>query len=335
MKKTIALISLFSGVITFISITTPDSHQTQIDLGHHLFFDKKLSINGTKSCASCHDPIFAFTDGYRKSQGAYADVLPHNAPSCLNLNTYQSLNWASPNITTLVQQNAKPLFAQNPIELGIDTLNTTILNQFQKNKKYCFLFKKAFPKQKNVFLWRNIQTALAAYTAQLTARNSKYDQWKQGDLTALSPDEKAGADLFFSEKLACAKCHNGKDLSIAENDTTNFYNIGLYQKYPETDDGLYHQGRFRTPSLRNIAITAPYMHDGSVEKLEDVIKIFEHGGQLLSYGNQKGNGALNPQKSIKIKPFSISEIERRQIISFLYTLTDTTYLQKPLFQDPN
>jgi cytochrome c peroxidase len=332
---------IFLNLCFFISCSTISERPTLLhqdskitELGHSLFFEKKLSINQTKSCATCHDPQFAFTDGYRRSLGVYADRVLHNAPSCLNLTTYQSFNWDSPSIKTIFQQSAKPLFTKHPAEMGMTANDSVLFSMFANDDLYKPLFKKTFPMDKNPYTWANIRKALAAYTEKLVARNSQYDKWLNGDSTALSASAKRGYDLFFSKKMACGDCHGGKDLSLTKVDTTNFHNIGLYEKYPDKDAGVHGRGRFRTPTLRNIAITAPYMHDGSVATLGELIRIFERGGRMVNYGSNKGDGALNPYKSPRIKGFTLSDTERQDVFNFLFSLTDTSYLKKPFYLAP-
>lgn len=346
-KKILFLLPLICLLFYILSLVPPpnkinnfnNQQSNLVALGHLLFFDTKLSINGTKACASCHDPQLAFTDGYRKSLGAYADLHQHNSPSLLNLSSYSSLNWSNPYLHSLKEQMKKPLFNTNPIELGMNQKDTLILMQLKNEPIYKKVLNKIL-NANNSFNWELVFTAIEAYIQQIESRNSAFDNYNNGNLSALNQQQLAGKQLFFSKQLQCGTCHGGKDLNTSI-DQNNFHNIGLYAQYPEADKGIAQYtkknsdiGKFRTPSLRNVAITAPYMHNGSVATLNECIAIFERGGQYIAYGNLKGDGKLNPHKSPIIKGFTITKEQQQNLIAFLYALTDTTYLQNPLFKNP-
>jgi cytochrome c peroxidase len=267
-------------------------------LGHLLFFDSNLSSSKTKSCASCHAPQLAFTDGYRRSFGAYADMHKHNTPSLLNLNTYSSFNWASPEIHTLEHQISSPLFGKDPIEMGWNENDTVALQEIFKLEQYQkFLKKLNFQKP----TWSLVKISLSAYIEKLESRNSKYDQVLTGKSQEekFTPEEQLGFELFNSSKFHCIECHGGKDFN--RNKLNENFHLTDGNKIP-----------IRTPSLRNVAITSPYMHDGGVMELP---KTFPH--------------VINGSK------VDINEKEKFALISFLYTLTDTSYLKKSYFSPPN
>ncbi len=284
------------------------ARMAEVELGKRLFFETRLSANSTKSCASCHALEFAFTDGYRRSTGIEADETQRNAPTLLNSVFYKNLTWANPNIHTFEQQMLQPLFKQHPPELGLDATNFSALTFLQEDIFYKKQFKYAFPKEKQTFDYQHIIRAIAAYEKTLISLNSLYDLYKKGDENAISVSAKRGEQLFFSERLNCGKCHPYPLFTDADQDNA-FHNIGYFS---EQDMGLFQQtknqndkGKFRTPTLRNIALTAPYMHDGGIEKLEDVIQYFEKNTQ-----------------NAEIQSFTLSENERKDILAFLNSLTE-------------
>lgn len=333
------LIFLFAGQPLDTADKKNDS-AALTELGHHLFFEPRLSLNTIKSCASCHAPELAFTDGYRRSLGTSADLLQRNTPSLLNLSSCKTFNWANPDIKNIEQQLLHPLFNADPPELGMNTGNSNILQQLQVDNVYKKLLTAAGIKN---LQWNDIVKSLAFYVGMLNARNSKYDQYLNGNVQ-LDADELKGMQLFFSPQLNCKSCHSGQDFNQPFNNAEqNFFNTGLYNissnhDYADGDNGIAtvtkqssDAGKFRTPSLRNVAVTAPYFHDGSAATLEEVIDIYSNGGRVIMNGPYTGDGRLNPNKSSHIHSFTISQKEKKQLISFLYTFTDTSYLGNPLF----
>lgn len=292
---TIGLITAVAYVgLLFIQIDATSNHSIQkarITLGRYLFYDTKLSYNQTKTCVSCHDPSMAFTDGYRTSSGADGFNLKHNAISLLNVKYRSTYTWANPTIKTLKAQLQFPFFNEHPKELGWKGNEQAILNRFLKDRHYQKLFKKAFPHQKNPFQLANIQTAIIAFEEQLVAYNAKFDWYQKGKIEVFNQEEQAGLILFTSSRLGCNKCHS-------------------WESPFKTDSALFSNG-IRVPSLRNVLLTAPYMHDGSIEDINGV----------LDYYNQKHS-------------LDLSNKEKRQIISFLYALTDTSYLSNKELLNP-
>lgn len=355
-KKTILFVVVFltlsaAALFYFARVKTP-TITTKIDqaqLGHYLFFDTRLSFNNTKSCASCHAPQFAFSDGYRRSITASGDNVLHNAPSLINIGKQAYFNWADYSLTTLAQQHKRPLFNTAPVELGAKGNEQLIIDRLQKDSLCRRLFKAAFPDLANPFTFDNIIQSIAAYVGTLQSTGSQFDKYVQGDSLAMSPDAKSGYALFNSHRLGCSQCHGGLYLSnatLTKNIDSIYFNTGLYNVgnsncYPAADNGLRavtgkitDDGRFKVPSLRNIAITAPYMHDGSVAALPEVLDIYVRGGRQISAGPSSGDGANNTNKSKLIKGFTLSGTERKQLLAFLYALTDSTLSSNPVFQNP-
>lgn len=335
---------LILGSISLRNIENVSILNPMETLGWHLFFDRQLSANLTKSCSSCHDPKLAFTDGYHRSTGIYGDLVLHNAPTLINVKERISLTWTNDTLHKLVDQMDNPLFAIHPTELGWLGNEEKIISRFKKDKQYYKLFKKAFPGVKDPFQILYFKTAIAAYEAKIISKNTAYDRYKfQGDSSAITAQQKAGEKLFFGEKYQCGVCHNGVNFDEPSRGSY-FANIGLYNcdsGYPAYDQGLYVYskdtddiGRFRIPTLRNIAITAPYYHDGSANNLTEIISAYAHGGRKVNYGDYQGDGSMNPNLDGRIDTFAMIDHEVVELISFLHALTDSSIFSNPIFQNP-
>jgi cytochrome c peroxidase len=318
-------------------------------LGKQLFFDSRLSFNNTKSCGSCHDPKFAFSDGYRRSITAEGNNVKHNAPSLINSSFYTYFDWDNPGVTALEKQHERPLFGQHPVEMGAGGNEAEILLRIKSDSFYKKVFLQTFPNDKYPFRFDNIISAIAAYVKTLNSSNSLYDSFMKGDTSILSISAKEGMRLFFSDQLKCGRCHV-PPLFTTTNLTTDtdsvYINIGLYNvmdrnKYPENDRGLASftkkesdDGKFKIPSLRNVTLTSPYMHDGSMNNLEEIIDMYARGGRNIINGPMAGDGKNNGNKDKRITGFTISAKEKKQLIDFLYSLTDSSVLTNPHFQNP-
>jgi cytochrome c peroxidase len=360
-SERIAALLLFAALCTACGINVEQQQKNNknqppllppaVQLGRYLFYDNNLSFNQTKSCASCHDPALAFTDGYRQSSTATGDNVLHNAPSLVNVVFQKRMDWANPAITNAYQQNERPLFNEHPVELGVKNNEILILARFQNNALYQPLLAAAFPND-TVISFMHIRKALAAFVNSLVSANASYDKYLAGDSLALSPAAKNGLALFFSQQLQCASCHPPPLFSV--NDTRNkispdsiYFNTGLYNTgkdgaYTNNDHGLFlatglvkDKGKFKVPSLRNVALTAPYMHDGSVADLATVLAIYQRGGRLVSTGNAMGDGKLNPNKDRRITGFSVTEKQKKELLEFLYSLTDSSIRHNPSFVNPH
>lgn len=291
----IGLITAFIIVGLFLiqpeSSAANDVQKARINLGRHLFYDTKLSYNQTKSCVSCHDPSLAFTDGYRTSAGADGYNLQRNAISLLNVKYRPVLTWANPYVLNLNMQLNFPFFNEHPKELGWKGNEIMILKRFKDDPEYQQLFQLAFLQQKNPFKLSNIQTALVAFEEQIVSYDAAYDQYLRGNKKALTEDAFQGLNLFNATKFSCNTCH--------------------VWETPFTKESVHFYNGIRVPSLRNVLLTAPYMHDGSVE---DIAAIFTHYE--------------------KAKQIKFTKIEKQQIIAFLYALTDTSYLSNKELLNP-
>jgi cytochrome c peroxidase len=324
----------------------------KVELGRYLFYDPRLSGNGTQSCSSCHLQALAFTDGRALPVGSTGDIHPRNSMTLTNTAYSATLTWANPNLLVLERQIPIPMFGEHPIELGITGNEGIVLSRFRDDPLYQTMFAAAFPDQSDPFTFNNIALALASFNRTLISGDSPYDQYVRGDTTALSESARRGMNMFFSESLECHHCHTGFNftLSTVTANTTfadyPFFNTGLYNiggtgAYPTGNTGIHEitnvasdMGRFRPPTLRNIALTAPYMHDGSFASLEEVIRFYADGGRVITEGDYAGDGRANPFKNGLVPGFSISDQEISDLVAFLESLTDEKFIHDSRFSDP-
>jgi len=323
----------------------------KVELGRHLFYDKRLSGNGTQSCASCHQQRLAFTDGRTLAVGSTGQTHPRQAMSLVNVAYSPVLTWANPNLRRLESQALVPLFGEHPVEMGLPTSEPRLVAQLSADPVYVRLFRAAFPLDSIDIL--HITMALASFERTIISGRSPYDRYRfQHQDDAISASAKRGEELFSSERLECFHCHGGfnftgtVDYAGKSAPEIEFHNTGLYNlagaiSYPPGNTGLYEftrdtadVGKFKAPTLRNIEVTAPYFHDGSARTLDDVITHYEKGGRRITSGPLAGNGADNPNRSEFIKPFHLSKQERADLIAFLLSLTDKSLLTDERFSDP-
>ncbi|MDO6427245.1 di-heme enzyme [Thalassotalea sp. 1_MG-2023] len=324
--------------------------EAKVMLGRKIFYDNALSFNQTQSCASCHQQAFAFAESRHTSTGATGQAHRRNALALVNVAYNKTLTWAHDGITSIEQQVLIPMFGEAPIELGITQHEETVLNRF-KQGDYPALFSAAFPDESISFV--TISQALASFVRSLISLDAPFDQYAyQGEDTAISEAAIRGMNLFFSEKLECHHCHGGFNFTQSTSherqilDRRPFHNTGLYftdstKGYPSKDIGLAEvseimrdNGRFRAPTLRNIEVTAPYMHDGSITTLGEVLDFYAAGGRSLMQGEFVGDGRKNPLKSPFVRGFEMTEQDKQDLLAFLATLTDQTFLTNPKFGPP-
>jgi cytochrome c peroxidase len=293
-------------------------------LGRYLFYDRRLSGNGCYSCASCHQQERAFTDGRRHAIGATGEEQARNTPSLANVGYNLSLTWSDAHITTLEQQALRPMFEATPPELGLRNGGEDALAAFRADPLYHQLFDQAFPEENDPFSLNSILSALASFERRLISFRSPYDRFVyQGDENALSPAARLGMQLFFSSRLACSECHFGWNLSGSTRSTGEpeqapvFLNTGVPR-----DPGENGPREFKVPTLRNVAVTAPYMHNGSLPTLADVIIHYERGG------------SDDVGKSPRLRGFTLNDTERSDVVEFLTSLTDERFLHESAFADP-
>jgi cytochrome c peroxidase len=325
----------------------------KVDLGRHLFYDPRLSGNGTQSCSSCHLQELAFSDGRSLSIGSTGEQTPRNSMSLTNVAYNATLTWAHPQLLTIERQVVIPMFGEFPVELGITGNDEVVLARFREDEQYLVLFTAAFPDEAEPVTFHNMTLALASFVRAMISGNSPYDQFVyRGDRTALSDSALRGMNLFLGETLECHHCHGGFNFSASTVHTNTtffedaFFNTGLYNiggtgAYPSNNTGVFaftqnpeDMGKFRPPTLRNIALTAPYMHDGSLATLEDVLDFYERGGRLIEEEPYAGDGAENPYQSGFVPGFDLTVQEREDMLAFLNSLTDTNFIADPRFSNP-
>lgn len=319
----------------------------KITLGRHLFYDKRLSGSETQSCESCHVQALAFTDGKTLPQGSTGQTLALNSQTLTNVAYNASYTWWNPILIRMEDQLFIPLTGDEPVELGINDANTqTILQRFKDDETYQILFAEAFPEDVAPFTLVNVNFALASFTRSLISDRSAFDKGE------LSESARRGEALFFSEKMECFHCHNGFNFS-SSSITTNtrfpervFFNNGLYNingdgSYPEAIQGKFKvtndwndMGAFRPPTLRNIELTAPYMHDGSIATLGEVLDMYAAGGRDIKSGELQGDGRQNPFKSDFVSGFEMTPEEKQDLLNFLLSLTDNEFISDPRFSNP-
>lgn len=336
--------------------TVPTSNpmsKEKVELGRHLFYDKRLSADGSMACASCHLQGSAFTDGRPVSPGVTGEKGGRSAMALVNVAYLPVLTWMNPLLDTLEVQALIPLFGEHPVEMGMAGREQDIFNMFRADARYPDLFERAFPKEARqgpeaLYSLSTLTKALASFERALLSFDSPYDRYKYGNQSdAMSESAKRGEALFFGEKMECYHCHGG--LNLTDNlkherlpfPELGFHNTGLYNvdgkgTYPSKNPGIIEitgdagdKGKFRTPGLRNVAVTAPYMHDGSIATLEQVIRShYAHAGRA------GGKGVPNPMRSELLVGFEVSEQEVQDLVAFLKALTDEGFLNSPGFSNP-
>ena len=319
MRITLLLIYIFIGVFSdpyslfipkgFPTPFIPEDNQlsdSRVALGKKLFFDNMMSRDSSLSCASCHLPQFAFSDGRQKSVGIKGRQVSRNAPTLTNVayQPYFLLDGLNPSLETQVKI---PIHEHNEFDFHI----LLIAERMKQDSLYVSLSKDAYNSEPSPQV---IAYAIACYERTLISGNSPYDQYfYQGNKTALNDSEIRGMNLFFDD-LYCASCHGGFNFS-----DSRLTNNGLYTNY--TDQGRARltkktedQAIFKTPTLRNIGFSAPYMHDGSFESLEQVVDHYSSGA--------KGHFNQDPL----IQPFNISQDQKQDLIAFLIALNDSAFV---------
>lgn len=292
-----------------------DNPQTaaKIALGRQLFFDKRLSLDHTIACASCHDPHKAFTDQLPKSKGIKGQLSQRNAPSLLNAAFLKTAMFDA-HLASLELQVIVPI--QEPVEMGHNM--KLLIAQLRQIPAYQEAAQRIFNRDFDAYV---LTRSIAAFQRSLLSMNAPFDRYMAGEKKALTPEQLAGWKLF-SDKLYCTQCHPAPYFT-----TYVASNNGLYPSYEgKTDQGrfrIHHDssdiGKFKVPSLRNIPLTYPYMHDGSLQTLDQVLEHYQKGG------------AKNPLQDPSIVAFQLTSIEKKQLLAFFNALVDTSYLKRDRF----
>lgn len=324
----------------------------KVELGRHLFYDTRLSGNGTQACASCHQQELAFTDGAVTATGSTGESHPRNSMSLTNIAYDATLTWANPLLFQLEDQALVPMFGTEPVELGLNGLEDEMLDRLRDEPKYQELFAAAYTDD-DPFTLVNVLRSIAAFQRTLISGNSPFDRYQAGDQAAISESAKRGFAMTLTEKFECFHCHSGFNMQDSVNfvgkgfvellfHNTALYNIDGQGAYPAPNTGIMEltqdpadMGRFRAPTLRNIAVTAPYMHDGSIATLDEVLDHYAAGGRTIPDGEPNaGVGSDNPFKSVFMVGFELSPQERADLLAFLESLTDEEFLTNPKFSNP-
>lgn len=309
---------LFTGMALLLLISTAFQEEnsgitTKAALGKKLFSEKILSKDSTISCASCHKPNFAFADTAAFSIGIGGKRTKRNTPSVLNMKNRPYFFWDG-RAASLEEQSLMPI--QNPDEMGLAIEEAVI--RLNSSAEYKLLFQKIFNQKPDS---KNLAAAFAAFEETLETVDSRFDDWSN-DIGKLTAQEERGRKLFTGDKAKCFDCHRMEDFT-----TDDFRNIGLYNEKELNDAGLYNitkkesdKGKFKTPGLRNIAVTAPYMHNGIFKTLEEVLDYYNDPQKFVS-------GAINTDDLLKT-PLGLTQQEKKDIIAFLKALTDKKYIRK-------
>ncbi|MEO6190512.1 MAG: cytochrome c peroxidase [Saprospiraceae bacterium] len=303
----------------------PELTNEGANLGRVLFYDRKLSLNNSIACGSCHLQSRGFSDPVSFSEGFEGKFTKRNSSSIVNPIVSSALFWDS-RASNVLNMTLNPV--QNHIEMGMEDL-VFLEKKLARISYYPDLFKKAYG---NTEITKNkIAEALAQFVCSLTTSNSKYDKSLKNNFQTLTQLESTGKNLFFSNKTQCSGCHGGINFSAASSqfneysETKGTANIGLDRNNIDIGFG---DGSFKIPSLRNVAVSAPYMHDGRFKTLVDVINHYDHGIQNnpnLDKKLKSGNSVVR---------MNLTEYEKKSLVAFLNTLTDTEFLQAKKFSNP-
>lgn len=302
----------------FVPLGTPDPYDIEypdgdpppaewVELGRVLFFDTRLSGNQTQSCASCHNPDLGFSDGLKKGLGATGKRLGRNTPHLYNLAWEGRFFWDG-RAASLEEQALGPIQSSAEMNMNLGDL----IPRLKQVPYYQKAFKRLFPQEG--LNAKTLARALSAFERTLIVDDTPFDRFIKGQKTALSPAAQRGLELFKG-KANCVKCHDGPNFT-----DHGFHNLGL----PDKDLGRYGVEKkevfykaFKTPSLRNVAFSAPYMHDGSLATLEEVVRFYNQGGEKVR------------AKDKEMKPLDLSEAEIFDLLAFLGALNQKLQIERP------
>jgi cytochrome c peroxidase len=297
--------------------------EAKVALGRRLFFEPRLSVNGRYSCASCHDPSRAFSDGRPLAMGATGETLPHNALALVNVAYNVSFGWTEPRVRSLEAQMRKPMLSRHPIELGLAGLEARLCAALGADPQYAAAFAAAFPQQgepqQNAaapVTFDHLVKAIAAFERTLISGDSPFDRYVfGGEHGALSEEAKRGMALFFAPDVGCAQCHSGFNFAGNWRDAQGATGRASFANNGTSPHPM------RVPTLRNIARTAPYMHDGRFATLTRVLEHYSDLGQQAQTG-----GGGHQDRRLPQRPLAAGE--RAALIAFLESLTDESFGQR-------
>ncbi|MGF1685087.1 cytochrome-c peroxidase [Photobacterium japonica] len=318
------------------------------ELGRYLFNDVRLSRDGNRSCALCHAPDLGWTNRFSRTPDIHGQATALNTPALLNVADYDVFMQATPGLSSLAATIAVPLFSHAPEEMGM-TPNLLQQRLNESNTLYAPLFDAAFGgepetaselKAKKLFTAKNTIDALVAYVSTIRSIDTAYHRFIAGDKSALSVEQQRGLALFQSDRLACSQCHSGPLLNTpADMPFTmgnRYVNTGLYSEAAYLHTAVAFplatgvqavtgkrsdNGKFRIPSLVNVANTGPWGHDGSVAQLRHVIDNYAAGGRVMRVGPKQGDGRAHPAKDNRIQGFTLTPQEKTELLAFLQALS--------------
>ncbi len=315
MKKTVCITIIILCIQSCAEPKNELKYTSKEDLGEALFFDPILSKDSSISCASCHKPEFAFADNKIFSEGVNNQKTDRNTPSCMNLVNRTSYFWDG-RAATLEDQALGPI--ENPKEMNLPL--SKAIQRLKRNEIYKNAFLSLYKTTPNT---TNLANALAEYQRTLETNDSPFDNYMNNkDTLSFTASAKRGLEIF-NTKGKCFDCHFGVDFS--GND--DFKNIGLYNEKNYNDAGRFlisklkkDLGSFKTPGLRNISQTAPYMHDGSFKTLSDVINYYNEPNKFIS-------NSIN-RDTLLNKPLGLTNEEKLDLENFLISLSDSRFNKK-------
>ena len=310
MQPSIAKTTLGTPDIDDIEYPDDEPHSPdEIYLGKTLFFDTRLSLNEKQSCASCHNPDLGFSDGLKTSIGTMGSQVSRNSPHLYNLAWSATLFWDG-RASSLEEQALGPIQAPGEMNLPL----SEVVPRLSKVPYYQKQFKAVYGESGLTI--NNVANAIAAFERTIISDNSAYDKYIAGNISAMSPSAIRGL-VLFKGKANCTNCHDGPNFT-----DDSYHNIGVSPV--STDLGRANisgseelVGAFKTPGLRNIVFSAPYMHDGSLSSLEDVIDFYNKGG-----AHKKSISSL-------IKPLHLNNTEIADLVAFLGSLTAPVAIERP------
>lgn len=307
-SRCLGLVAVLCLAVSQVVAQRPAS-EVRVELGRRLFYDADLSIDGTMSCATCHEQHHGFTDSNATRPGVHGDAGRRNIQTLANVGTFAALTWGNPRITRLEDQALIPIAGTTPVEMGFHGQEKVLEDRIGGQACYRKLFAAAYPGE--AVSLKTITRALAAFQRTMVSRDASYDQRKRGEAVDTSIEAVRGEALFFG-KAGCASCHAAPDFTDATGPNA-FHRIDLPfsgdQGLGEVTGKAEDNGKFRTPSLRNVGVSAPYLHDGSARTL---------------------TGAIRRHRTA----MDLKDGEVEDLAAFLRTLTDDRFVADPRFSLP-
>jgi cytochrome c peroxidase len=295
----------------------------KVALGRRLFYDADLSIDGTTSCGTCHEQHRAFTEGNASHPGVGGVPGKRNVMALGNVAYFTPLTWADPTLHDMETQMRVPVLGTNPVEMGMAGKEDELARRLAADDCYRRMFREAFPEDKGRIDMKTVGKALASFERTLISYDAPYDKARRGDRSAMSEAARRGEKIFSG--LGCAACHSGVNFTDLKYHAIGLYDVDGKGGYPARDRGLIEisgkasdEGAMRTPSLRNVALTGPYMHDGSRKTLADAAR--GHAGRETS--------------GLKAKVAALDAGEMADLVAFLESLSDRSFVANPDFALP-